>query len=126
MMELHLDVPAHARRLIKASAFPSVFKLYVVLVWFLCQCLLVVIYQTNMPVQNIFNDGQRIEKKPQTTESEDELPRLSPSEQEGLKHTFILVAVDAVPVLIRYAWKKRCFFKGCFFMTQLLKIRSCC
>ena len=35
-------------------------------------------------------------KNPQETESEDELPRLSPSEQEGLKH--ILVALDAVPV----------------------------
>ena len=29
----HLDVPAHAGMLIKASAFPPVFKLYIVLVW---------------------------------------------------------------------------------------------
>ena len=29
----HLDVLAHACRLIKASAFPSNFKLYFVLVW---------------------------------------------------------------------------------------------
>ena len=62
------------------------------------------------------------EKTAKETESEDELPRVSPSEQEGLKH--ILVAIDAVPVPIRYAWKQRCF-KGCFFMTQLRKIRSC-
>ena len=62
-------------------------------------------------------------KKTQDTESEDEIPRVSPSEQEGLKH--ILVSVDAVPVLIRYAWKQ-CCFEECFFMTQLLKIRSCC
>ena len=67
--------------------------------------------------------GKKKRKKPQETKSEDELPRVSPSEQEGLKH--ILVSVDAVPVLIRYALKQRCF-KGCFFMTQLLKRRSCC
>ena len=51
-------------------------------------------------------------KETQETEFEDELSRVSPSEQEGLKH--ILVAVDGVPVLIRYAWKQFCF-KGCFF-----------
>ena len=44
----------------------------------------------NLPNQydsiKIFNDGQKTEKtKPQETESEDELPRVSPSEQEGLK-----------------------------------------
>ena len=61
--------------------------------------------------------------KQQKTDSEDELARVSPSEQNGLK--YILVAVYAVPVLIRYAWKQ-CCFKGCFFMTQLLKIRKCC
>ena len=61
--------------------------------------------------------------KTQETESEDNLPRVGPSEQEELKH--ILVAIDAVPVSIRYAWKQRCI-KGCFFMAQLLKIRSCC
>ena len=65
-----------------------------------------------MSVKKI-NDGQKREKKtPQETESKDELPRVSPSEQEGLKH--ILVSVDAVPVLIRYTRKQRCF-KGCFF-----------
>ena len=65
-----------------------------------------------MSVKTI-NDGQKREKKktPQETESKDELPRVSPSEQEGLKH--ILVSVDAVPVLIRYARKQHCF-KGCF------------
>ena len=50
-------------------------------------------------------------KNTQETESEDELPRVSPSEQEGLKN--IQVAIDAVQVPIRYAWKQRCF-KGCF------------
>ena len=71
----------------------------------------------------IFNDGQKKSKNPQETESENEPPRVNPSEQEWLKH--ILVAVDVVPVLIRYAPKQRCF-KGWFFMTHLLKIRSCC
>ena len=56
----HLDVPAHARTLIKASAFPSVFKLYIVLVWG------VLLYLSmssgfNLPNQynsiKIFNDG---------------------------------------------------------------------
>ena len=51
-----LSVPEHARRLINASAFPSVFKLYVVLVWdfcFICRCFPVLIYQTNMAVEKI-------------------------------------------------------------------------
>ena len=64
------------------------------------------------------NSGFNYEK-PIGNKTEGELPRVSPSEQVGLKH--ILVAVDAVPVSIRYAWKQRCF-KCCFFMTQLLKI----
>ena len=113
-------MPAHARRLIKASVFPSVFKLYVVLV---CGVLLYLSMSSgfNLPNQydsiKIFNDGQkkRRTKNPQETESEDEPPRVSPSEQEWLKH--ILVAVDVVPVLIRYVPKQRCF-KGWFFMTQ--------
>ena len=74
----------------------------------------------------IFYDKHKKEEEnnPQVTESEDEPPRVSPSEQEGLKH--ILVAVNVVPVLIRYAPKQRCF-KGCFFfMTRLLTRRSCC
>ena len=62
----------------------------------------------NLPNQynsiKIFNDGQKKNrKKTQETESKNELPRVSTSEQEGLKH--ILVAVDVVPVPIRYAWK---------------------
>ena len=66
----------------------------------------------NLPNQydsiKLFNDGQKKRKKnPQETESEDELPRVRSSKQEGLKH--ILVAVDAVPVPIRYAWTQRCF-----------------
>ena len=60
----------------------------------------------------IFNDGQKRKKNtPQETDSEMELHRESPSEQEWLKH--ILVALDAVPVSIRYAWKQRCF-NDCF------------
>ena len=52
----------------------------------------------NLPNQydsiQIFNDEQKREKNnAQETESEDELPRVSPSEKEGLKH--ILVTVDA-------------------------------
>ena len=54
---------------------------------------------------------KQTKKQQQKTESEDELARVSPSEQDGLKH--ILVAVYAVPALIRYAWKQ-CCFKGCF------------
>ena len=38
-------------------------------------------------------DKKRDKNNAQETESEDELPRVSPSKQEGLKH--ILVAVDA-------------------------------
>ena len=56
-------------------------------------------------------DKKEQQKKTHETESEDELPRVSPSEQKGLKH--ILVAVDSVPVPIIYAWKQRCF-SGCF------------
>ena len=63
----HLDVPAHARRLINASAFPSVFKLYIVLVWvfcLICQCFLVLIYQTNMTVEKYLTiNRQKKEKK---------------------------------------------------------------
>ena len=38
-------------------------------------------------------------KTPQEVESEDELPRVHPSEQEGLKHR--LIDFDAAPVLVR-------------------------
>ena len=81
-------MPAHPHMLIKTSAFPSVFKLYVVLVWG------VLLYLSmpsgfNLPNQydsiKIFNDGQKREKKHRKPEkSEDELPNVSPSEQEGL------------------------------------------
>ena len=60
------------------------------------------------------------QKTPHETEPEDELLTVRPSDQEGLNDR--LINVDAVPVLVRYAWKHRCF-KVCYFMTQLLKIR---
>ena len=75
---------------------------------------------TNHKPSKQFNEKISKFKTPQNTEkleSEDELPKISPSEQEGLKH--ILVAVDAVPVPIRYAWEHRCF-KGCGFMNNPL------
>ena len=108
-------MPAQTRKLIKASVFRSVFKLYVVLVWG------VLLYPSmssgfNLPNQHdCLTDIQRLTKKkkqnPQETESEEEPPRFSPSEQEGLKH--ILVAVDVVLVLLRYAPKQRCFESRC-------------
>ena len=58
----HLDVPAHARTLIEASAFPSVFKLYIVLVW---GVLLYLSMPSGFNLSNqydsikIFNDGQK-------------------------------------------------------------------
>ena len=45
------------------------------------------------------------EKNAQETEPEDELLTVRPREQEGLNDR--LINVDAVPVLIRYAWKHR-------------------
>ena len=70
MMEMrvskHLDVPAHARRLIKSSAFPSVFKLYFVLVW---GVLLYLSMSSGFNLTNlfvsikIFNDGQKMKEK---------------------------------------------------------------
>ena len=65
----------------------------------------------NLPNQynsiKIFNEEQKRKKNtPQGAESEVEIPRVSPREQEWLKH--ILVAVDADPVLIRSAWKQPC------------------
>ena len=62
----HFAVPAHAHRLIKASAFPSVFKLYVVLVW--CVSLYLSMPSGfNLSNQydsiKVFNDGQKKGKK---------------------------------------------------------------
>ena len=65
---------------------------------------LVLIYQTNMRVEKI-NMVKEREKSPLETKYEDELPRIRSCQQEGLKHR--LIDVDAVPVLIRYAWKHR-------------------
>ena len=74
--------------LIKVSAGPSVFKLYVVLVWG------VLLYLSmssgfNLPNQydsiKIFSDGQKRRKNQQETESEDEPPRVSPSEQKRVE-----------------------------------------
>ena len=53
--------------------------------------------------------GQK-KKSSQETESEDKLPRVLPSKQEGLKHP--LINVDEAPVLL--------------FMSQFLKIKSGC
>ena len=55
----------------------------------------------------IFNDGQKSEKKQhRKQESVDKPPRVSPGKQKGLK--YILVAVDVVQVLVRYAPKQHC------------------
>ena len=62
-------------------------------------------------------DKKEEEKSPQETESDDELPRV--------RLGGALVDADAVPVLIRYAWKQRSFKVCFFFMTQFLKTRSC-
>ena len=56
----YLDVPAHVRRLITASAFPLVFTLHIVLVWGVLpysQCFLILNYQTNMIVEIVLNYG---------------------------------------------------------------------
>ena len=79
---------AHAHRLIKASVFPSVFKLYVVLAWDVLFCLSMP-SGFNLPKQydsiKIFNDGQKErEKKTQETESEDQLPRVRSDVSSGL------------------------------------------
>ena len=94
-------MPTYGRRLINASAVSSVFKLYVVLVWV---ALLYLSFFSGLNLPNQYdnrknNYGHNDKEKPQ--ETEDELSRVIPSVQEGLKHR--LVAVDAVPVLIRYS-----------------------
>ena len=65
-----------------------------------------------------FNYGQKKEKSPQESESEDELHRVHLREQEGVKHR--LIDVVAVPVLIRYAWKQLCF-KVCFLWLNFIR-----
>ena len=84
----HLDVPAHSRRLINASAFPSVFKLYIVLVWvfcLICQCFLVLIYQTNMTVEKYLTiNRQKKEKKPHKKQNlRTSSPELAPANKNG-------------------------------------------
>ena len=78
-------MPAHARRLIKASAFPAVFK-YAVLLWGVLLYLSVP-FVFNLPNQydsiKLFNDEQKKRRNPQETESEDELPRVSPANKKG-------------------------------------------
>ena len=93
-----LDVPTH--RLTNASVFPLVFILYasqVLGILLYLSSFLVLIYHTNMKVEK--NEYcQKKEKSPHETEYEDELPRIRPCEQEGLKHR--LIDFDAVTVLI--------------------------
>ena len=49
-----------------------------------------------MTVEQIFHIDTKEKKNPQETESGDELHRVSPNEQEGLKRR--LVAVDVVSI----------------------------
>ena len=54
-------------------------------------------------------------KSSKGTQSEDKLPMVSLSEHAGLKHR--LINVDAAPVLIRPAWKQRCFNVCCIHVS---------
>ena len=89
-------MPAYAHRLIKASDFSSVFKLYFVLVWGVLRYL-PMFSGFNLPNQydsiKYLTMDKRKKTKKTTTKN-----RVSPSEQERLKH--ILVAVDAFQYLL--------------------------
>ena len=73
-------MPAHVHRLIKASAFPSVFKFKrrSSMGYF---ALSVTVPNQYDSIKYLTMDKKKEKKKdPQVTESEDELPRVSPSE----------------------------------------------
>ena len=102
-----LHVPTHSNRLTNASA-SHLFSHYTLFKFgvfcFIFQCFSCF----NLPNQYESRKnkyGQRKRKSPLETKYEDELPRIRSCQQEGLKHR--LIDVDAVPVLIRYAWKQR-------------------